>query len=453
MTTTEQNMETPKKRNWLILLLLTAVINGPAQDTAYFSLQESLEYAVENNLNAENARLEVAIADQRVWEATASGLPQLNASVNYNYNINLSTTLIPDFLGDPSEKIEAQFGTKHFATAGIVGNQLIFSGQFIIGLQAAKIFREFTLRNRERTEQEVRRAVIQNYYLVLLGENTLEALLGNLENVRSTYDQTRELLKAGFVEEIDADQLEVTLTALQNNVLSMKRQVVASKNLLKYQMGLDRSTVIMLKDSLTDLIQEIDFEAALNASLALENNLDYQILSEQERLALMDLKMKKTEFLPTLSAFYSLDYTAQRDEFNFFNRNENWFDASAVGMSLSIPIFSSGLRRAGVSQKQLAYEQAQNNRDFAAEGLQVEFQQAKYDFANALEKYRAERRNLELSEKVVSVTGQKYDEGLATSLELTQVNDQYLNRLSEYTSAMVEVLNAKITIDLLMNRI
>ena len=167
----------------------------------------------------------------------------------------------------------------------------------------------------------------------------------------------------------------------------------------------------------------------------------------------MDLKLKWSEYLPTLSAFYSLDYTAQRDEFNFFNGNENWFDASAVGLSLNIPIFSSGLRRAGVSQKQLAYEQAQNNRDYAAEGLQVEFQQAKYDFANALEQYRAERRNLELSEKVVLVTGQKYDEGLATSLELTQVNDQYINTLRDYTTAMVEVLNAKITIDLLMNKI
>ena len=435
----------------IALVPLFAPVQG--QDTASFSLASALEYAMENNLNAENARIDVAIAEERVWEATATGLPQVNAAVNYNYNINLATTLIPDFLGDPADKIEVQFGTKHFATAGLVGNQLIFSGEFIIGLQAAKIFREFTRRNRERTEQEVRQAVMQNYYLVLLGENTLEALQGNLQNVRSTYEETRELLKAGFVEEIDADQLEVTVTALENSVLSMERQVVATRNLLKYQMGIDRETSIVLTDSLEELIRQIDFDASLNATLKLEENLNYQILEEQERLAYMDLKLKKTEYLPTLSAFYSLDYTAQRDEFNFLDRNENWFEASAVGLSLSVPIFSSGLRRAGVNQKQLAYEQAQNSREFAAEGLHVEFLQAKYDFANALEEYRAERRSLELSDKVVSVTRQKYEEGLATSLELTQVNDQYINRLSDYTSAMVEVLNAKIRIDLLMNNI
>jgi outer membrane protein TolC len=436
----------------MVLFLATSSLSR-AQDTVYFSLAEAMDYAMENNLNAENARLDVAIAEERVWEATATGLPQFDASVNYNYNINLATTLIPDFLGDPSDKIEVQFGTRHFATGGIVGSQLIFSGQFIIGLQAAKIFKELTQRNNERTGQQVRQAVIQNYYLVLLGENTLVALRGNLDNVRISLNETRALLDAGFVEEIDADQLEVTQTALENSVLSLERQVVAARNLLKYQMGLDRNRVIILKDSLSALVEEIDFEASLNASLTLEENIDYQILQEQERLAMMDLKLEKSEYMPTLSAFYSLDYTAQRDEFNFLDRDESWFQASAVGLSLNIPIFSSGMRRAGVSQKQLAYQQAQNNRSFAAEGLLVEFQQAKYDFANALEQYRSERKSLQLAEKVVTVTREKYNQGLSSSLELTQVNDQYLNTLGNYTTAMVEVLNAKITIDLLMNKI
>ncbi len=131
-------------------------------------------------------------------------MPQINASVDYNYNLNLATTLIPDFLGDPSDKIEVQFGTKHYATAGLVGNQLIFSGEYIIGLQAAKIFKEFSKRNKERTEQQVRQTVIQNYYLVLLGKTTLELLKANKENVQLTYEETRKLYESGFVEEIEA---------------------------------------------------------------------------------------------------------------------------------------------------------------------------------------------------------------------------------------------------------
>jgi len=445
-----------KKHIYIILLSAFASLvhgqSGPG-DTLYFSLEESMLYAMENNLNAKNARLDVDAADQRVWETAATGLPQVNADINYNYNINLPTTLIPDFLGDPSDKIEVQFGTKHFATAGIVGNQLLFSGEYIIGLQTAKIFKEFTQLNRQRTEQEVRRTVIENYYLVLLGEATLELLKDNRDNVQLSYEETVALFKSGFVEEIEADQLEVALIDLQNSVLSMERQILATTNLLKYQMGVERSRNIVLTESLADLVATIDIEGTLGMDFNIDNNIDYQILRDQERLAYMDLKLKRTSYLPTLSAFYSMDFTAQRDQFNFLDGSQDWYRASLVGLSFSLPIFSSGNRRAGVSQKRIAYEQAKNTKEFAAEGLEVEFLQYKYDFSNALEKYRSDKKNLELSEKVVRVTKTKYAEGLVSSLELTQVNNQYLQALTNYTSSMVELLNAKIKIDILMNNI
>ncbi len=228
---------------------------------------------------------------------------------------------------------------------------------------------------------------------------------------------------------------------------------MASKNLLKYQMGVEREKDIVLTDSLEALVASIDIDASLGAAFTIEENIDYQILSEQERLAYMDVKLKRSEYLPSISAFYSLDYTAQRDEFDFFDPNSDWYDASMVGLSFNVPIFSSGFRKAGLSQKKIAHMQAQNNKDFAAEGLRVEFMQSKYDFANALEQFRSVKRNLEISRKVVRVTKVKYDEGMVSSLELTQVNNQYLQVLGNYTASMVELLNAKIKIDLLMNNI
>ena len=445
-----------KRQISIILIMAHAAFIFAQQesaDTLYFSLDEAVLFAMENNLNAQNARLDVDAADQRVWETAATGLPQVSASVNYNYNINLPTTLIPDFTGDPTEKIAIQFGTKHNATAGVLGNQLLFSGEYIIGLQTAKIFKELSKRNKEATEQQVRQSVIENYYLVLLGESTLQLLEENRDNVQRTYEETLQLYKSGFVEEIEADQLEVVLIDLQNSVLSMERQIMATRNLLKYQMGVEREKDIVLNDSLASLVATIDYTAILGMDFAIEENIDYQIVSEQEQLAYMDMKLKQTAYLPTLSAFYSMDFAAQRDEFNFFNADQDWYRASLIGLSFNVPVFSSGFRKAGVSQKRIAYEQARNNKEFAAEGLQVEFEQYKYDFANALEKYRSDKKNLELSEKVVRVTNTKYAEGLASSLELTQVNNQYLQALTNYTSSMVEVLNAKIKIDVLMNKI
>jgi outer membrane protein TolC len=436
-----------------VMVLAQQPVQEPSSAPRSFSLREAMEHAVLHNLNAENARLDVESADQRVWEATATGLPQVSASVNYNNNLSLATTLIPDFLGDPSQKIEVQFGTKHFATAGMVANQVIFSGSFIVGLQTARIFREFTQTNRELTEQQVKESVAQGYYIVLLSENTLESLKGNLENMQSTLEDTRELFAAGFIEEIEVDQLEVTFTDLENAVSSMERQLVASRNLLKYQMGLDLGEEILLTDRLEDLVEDLNYQALGTSEMNVESNLDYQILRDREQLAYMDMKLKQTEYMPNLSAFFTMDFTAQRDEFNLLDTEEDWYQASAVGLSLNIPLFSSGLRMAGVAQKRIAYEQAKNTWEFAARGLKIEFMQAQYDLANAYEKYNREKKNLKLAQKVVNTTETKYNEGLAGSLELTQVNDQFLQTLSNYTSAMVEVLNAKVTLDRLMNKI
>lgn len=438
---------------FLLLGLYQLSGQEPTVRPLQFSLDQALSYAVANNLTAENARLDIEAAGKRVWETAAGGLPQASASVNYNNNLALATTLIPDFLGDPSDKIAVQFGTKHFATAGIGASQLVFSGQYIVGLQTAKLFREFTTKSLELTEQSVKESVTQGYFLVLLSENMLEALEGNLENITQTYNETRELFKAGFLEETDVDQLEVSRTDLENAVASMQRQEMATRNLLKYQMGLDFSASIELTDNLEDLARTIDIQAIMGEEMNVENNIDYQLLDDQERLALMDMKLRRTDFMPTISAFFSLDYTAQRDEFNFFDNSESWYNASSIGLSFNIPLFSSGARLAGVAQKRIAWEQARNNKEFAVNAMRVEFIQAQYDFANAYEKYRREEKNLGLTDKLVKTTQIKYSEGMVSSLELTQVNDQYLQTLGNFTSAMVELLNAKISLDVLLNKL
>ncbi len=436
-----------------LLIAVNTTAQEPSPDTLRYSLREAIVFAVEHNLNAENARLDVRSADKRIWETAASGLPQVNASATYNNNLSLATTLIPDFFNDPTQKIEIQFGTRHFATAGVSASQLIFSGQYIVGLQTAKLYREFSEKSLDLTEQQVATAVTQGYHLALLAESTLEALRGNLENMRMTYHETVALYEAGFLEENDVDQLVITLTDLENSVLAMERQLVASRSLLKFQMGHRPDQEIVLTDALADLVRELDYSTIMETEPDISSNLEYQLLDDQEKLAMMDLQLKKTEFMPNLSAFFSMDYTAQRDEFNFFNSNESWYQASAVGLSFSVPIFSSGMRMAGVAEKRIAFEKAQNTKAFAAEGLQVEFMQARYDFSNAYEKYQREKKNLELTRKVVRNTEIKYNEGMASSLEMTQVNDQFLRTLGSYTSAMVDLLNAKVNLDILINNI
>ncbi len=122
------------------IILLYLMGTSLAQEVKSFTLKEAQQYAVENNYDVRNASTDVEIARKRVKENLAIGLPQVNASAGYTNYLELPTQIIPgDFLpGGSGEDIEAQFGTQHNATWNASITQLLFSGQYIVGLMILK---------------------------------------------------------------------------------------------------------------------------------------------------------------------------------------------------------------------------------------------------------------------------------------------------------------------------
>jgi len=418
-----------------------------------FSLEEAQNFAIENNLNVKNAKIDVKIARKKIWETTAIGLPQVTGSTSYTDNLKLTTMLMPNFFGDPSEMIEVQFGTQHNSSAALSANQLIFSGPYIVGLMAAKVYKQISQQNLEKTEIDIKEMVTQNYYLVLLTEETKRTLVKNYSNTEKTYLETQAMYEQGFVEETDVDQLKVTLTTLNNSINSMERQEKLSKNMLKFQMGLDIETPVFLSDSLHGILEKINLQLLAVNNFNINNNIEFNIIETQVELASLDLKRQKTEYLPNISVMYMNNWNAMRDKFNFFDTDEKWYRSEMLGFTLNIPVFSSGSKMSKVSQKKLALEKAVENQKLVRQSLEMENQQTRFDYNTALEKYLSENENVKLAERILEKTRIKYKNGMASSFELVQANNQYLQTESGLTSAIVELLNAKIRLDKIMNRL
>ena len=437
---------------WIVGLFASAQEEIPVRS---FTLNEAQDFAIENNLNISNARLDVEHAEKVIWENTAVGLPQVNSSINYNNNLNLTTSLLPAeiFGGTPGEMIEVQFGTQHNATASIAASQLIFSGPYIVGLQAANIFKKSTEQSLVKKEIEIKELIAQNYYLALLAEESYIIIDSNVQNIKKTLYETQKMYEKGFVEETDVDQIRVSLISLGNSLRSAKTQIEVAYRLLKYQLGIDLSTEIRLSENLDNIILEINLEETLVDPFIVNSHIDYQLLQTQEKLVQMQLKLMKSEYLPSLNAIYNNNWSAMRNQFNFFNADEKWYYSSMLGFTLNVPIFSSGNRKARVSEKRIEYEKAGNAKKLMADGLVLENQQARLDFISAYEKYLSEKENVKISNKILERTRIKVKEGLASSLDFTQINNQYLSTESNYISAMVELLNAKIRLDKAMNRL
>jgi len=423
-------------------------------DTVSLSLEEARRYAMEHGYEMRRARKDLDIAERQIWETTAAGLPQINASVGYSYYLDIPTSLVPAefFGGEPGDFQEIQFGTEQNITATASVEQLIFDGQYIVGLRASRIYRDLASQTLERSGLEIKNAVTETYFLVLLAGQNLDIASQNLRNMKVQLQETRELLKEGFTDPINVDQLQLTVSNLENRISSLKRQEKVATRLLKLQLGIDMEAPVRLTDALDDLHEELMDDLSFVAEFAPRQHIAYRMTRSQEEMNRMVMRREQSAYLPSVSASFTRQEMAMRDEFNFFDGDQSWFPSTYFSVNLNIPIFSSGLRSSRVAQARIELDKSRIDRENTYQLLNMRMQEALADFDTAREQYQTEQENLELARRIFDRTSVMFREGMASSLELTQANDQLMTTQSNYYHALFEVLNARNNIDKAMGR-
>jgi outer membrane protein len=428
-----------------------------AGEALRFSLKQAQDYAVKFSTDTRNSRLDVAIAQKKIWETTASGLPQVNATLSYRDNLKIPTTLIPARFLDPDasegEFIGLKFGTQHNATLDVTATQLVFNGSYIVALQASKVYLQLAKNQQEKKEIDIRATVASTYHLVLLAEKNREILRSSLDNLRETWRETAAMHQAGFSEATAVDQLQLAVNDLENTLETTERQIETAYRLLKLQMGVDQDRPVMLSDTLASILAAMDDALPPPGDFDLRRHIDFRMLETQETSMALLLKREQAEYLPTATAYVSLSQSAMRDRFNFFRRGGEWFPAAILGFNLSVPLFTSGARPARVAQARLELEKARNLKKQVADSLQLAMSQARSDFTAAREREKNTGQMVALAQRIFSDTRSKFIQGLATSMELTQAHNQYLNAESAHSQAVVQLLDARIRLDKALNQL
>ncbi|MBK9292226.1 MAG: TolC family protein [Bacteroidetes bacterium] len=432
------------------LALLFSAIGVSAQQELRLSLDEAIAQGLKHNYSLQQAGIEVESARQKVRETTATGLPQANANISYNDNVSLPTTLLPGaFLGQ-DEPVAVRFGTRYSSTAGLTLNQLLFSGSYIVALQSSQAFLRQSEKNLVKTRIGVTKNIKDAYALVLATYENLRVIDSTLSITRDLARQTRIIVETGFGEETDLDQLLLMVDELEtarNNVLS---QVKIAENLLKFHLGIDPQTPVHLTDKLDDLVARFASEQLISQEFMINENIDYQLLKNQEQLAGLQLKLQKSAYLPTLSAFFNAQTNAQRPEWDFFDSKGRWYFSSVWGLSLNIPLWSSGERAARVRQAQLQLDAMKVAEASLRNNLGLQFQTSQNAFGNALRTTENTRRNKATAEKIYYRTSVKYTEGLASSLDVLNTHNQYLNAQTQYINATLDLLNKATELETLL---
>ncbi|MCD6347768.1 MAG: TolC family protein [Bacteroidales bacterium] len=442
-------MQIRTTKNLLILLIALVSLSGLlTQATAQaqlkdFTLKQAQDYAIRNNYQAKNAIIDVAIAARKVKENLAAGFPQVSSSISYNNFINLATQLIPAefFGGEPGTFMEVQFGTKNNASLQGQVSQLIFNGAYFVGLKAAKTFKQMSELQLEQVENDVKQAIANAYYLVLISMENKTLMEETVSTMEKLVSDTKAMYEQGFMQDTDVDKLTLLLSDLKTNVLNAKNQIKNASYLLKFNMGMKVTDEINLTDNLETLILTVNPDASLALDLKKEEHISFRIIETQQTITELQWKLARTEFMPTVSGFLSQTENAQRNTFNFFDFDQKWFPTTLAGVQINIPIFSSGSRLQKVKQARMEMEKAQNTKTQVSESLVMGAVTAKNNFSVSVETFNNKRENFNLSKKIYNKEQIKYKNGVSSSTDLNQSYNQLLESQGNYLGAMLDMLN------------
>jgi outer membrane protein TolC len=427
-----------------VLLLPVAVIK--AQESSgelKLTLKEAQDYALAYNKSIKSAKYDVQASRYGRWEAISAGLLQVSSSASVNDNLIIMTRII-NMNGVPTA---FKFGTTFDISYGLTASTAIFNAPYIVGIQTATLAQKLAGLNVERAEQDTRESVIMSYYLILVSEESLKILDGNISVLNETLRSTRSMLSAGMAEATDVDQMVSNVTMMENTKSSMQRTLEVNYNMLRFQLGISPETRVILTESLESIVEKVDIARLLNTGFDVKQNLNYKLFESQEQMSKLSLKMQKSTVLPALSGFYTYSQNGMGDKLNKIS----WFPNSIVGAQLSVPIFATGTRYSKIKQAQINLEKARTGKEMVTEQLLLQEKQLRFNLVNAREQYNLQKANIDVSKRVYTSTENKFKQGMASSLDLTQANSLYLQAENNYISSLMNLLQTKLALDKLLN--
>lgn len=426
-----------------------------AQDQTSFSLVEAEEYGVTNNYKMKSVLLDREIAEKKIWETTAMGLPQVNASGSFQHLLDIPTSVVDAQLFNPSapegEVMTFQMGQKFSTGLTFNVSQLVFDGSYLVGLQFVKFYSKMAETAITNTKSEIKAMVREAYYNVLVADKNLALLDSVMINTEKMWNEIKILEKNGMIAAEKVSQLEFAYNRMVMSKQNAQRQTEVARSLLKMQMGYDLDQTITLTETLDDVLKSIEQANPVMQEFSVENNATYMMLTQQKQLDEYNLMNEKAKYLPSVGAFFTHSQNAYRNEFNFF-ANEDWYPTTVWGISVNIPIASSGQRVMRVQQAEIKLEQDTVALAGVEQALRFQEIQLKAGFESAWQLMKIEQMNIELATKIYNNEVKRKDIGTGSTMNLTQLQTDLLTAQGGYIGAVMQMLQYKIQLDKLYNQ-
>ncbi|WP_290506047.1 TolC family protein [Algoriphagus sp.] len=439
-----------KKLFMLFLIGFALNFQANSQEIVELTLEEALNFTLENNVDVKNAQLETLISKATIKETTASGLPQITGSLDLNYNPAIPVVFLPNEppFGDPSipgDVIPARFGVSFQSSLGVNVRQMIFDGSFFVGLRAAKTYKELTDLDKIKTENDAIEAVKKAYFGVLVNQERIRLAEANLARIDTLLNETRALNEAGFAEKMDVSRIQVQRNNTFSQLERSRTALEISEQILKLQMGLPMEYDVLI----TETLEELNPIEEINALLIDEGRERVEVSQLQTNIELvwLDLKNNQSQYMPTIDFVANGIRSGAGNSLGTVYDSQNWFGSSLLGVSMQIPIFDGLLKSAKIQRNRIQIQQLENQRYFLNESIKNEVYTAKANLQNELNILRVQRENLDLAKEVYDITKIKYQEGVGSNLEVVEADAALIEAEINYLTALYDGLVSKVDLE------
>jgi outer membrane protein TolC len=447
-------------------------------DGSRLTLEQCIDYALENSINIKNAVLDEDIADARVKETRGIGLPQIDATVGLLHNQKLPRFYAQYVTPEPGQEsfidlsgvpgiqdgdvvaMQNFFQLKSSGNAALSINQILFNGSYLVGLRAASAYRELSIRATRQSKQQTIQQVTKAFYGVLINKDRMNLFDNNISRVESLLKTTKALNENGFAEGIDVDRIQVTLNNLVAERDKFYNLQELTIHLLKFQMNYPMDQPLDVAGDIASL--QVDEGLLKNYELDWDykQRTDYSLLEANRNLQELDVRNKFSSALPSLSAFANLGYSTQSPNISgLFQTNttgvpdaegigpDKWYSFSSFGLNLNIPIFSGLQRSYRLQQAKINLMKIENNFTSLKSAIDLEIKQAAISYLNAIKSLESQRANTKLAENIARITKIKYEEGVGSNLEVIDAEASLKESQINYYNALYDALIAKVDLD------
>jgi len=417
-----------------------------------FTIADCINYAYQHQHDVANAQLDVTSAGYHVKEIIGQGLPQISGAAGFQDYFKIPTTLIPgEFFNEPGTFIPLKFGVTYQSNLTVNASQIIFDPSYIIGLQGSKTYKQLYERSYTRSKIDVNVNVTKAYYLLLVGIEEIKLLDANIADLKQQVDETTARNKQGFVEQVDVDRITVQynsqITARENT----KRTLALNYQLLKFQMGMPITDVLLIRDKLENVQLDASVADTSSDSTVYRGRIEYNLLETQKRLNEYDVKLKKGQFLPKLTA--NASYSASYQNNGFGNLYSTNYPSGFIGLTLNVPIFTGGQHNNQLKQSEINVLKSQNDLDNMQQSISLQILQSRTSYINGLQTLNDEKKNMALAEEVLRISKIKYEQGVGSSIEVTQAQTAVQEADNSYIEGLYDALVSKVDLDQAYGRI